>query len=75
MSALLVPHLMTCAVTPTRSDLVSMTTNAPLKAAAQEFVCLCMCAGADACAPYMSVYTGNALGARAVCNHMLLAIV
>lgn len=34
---------MTCAVTPTRSDLVSMTTDAPLKAAAPEFVCLCMC--------------------------------
>lgn len=39
---LLVPHLMTCAVTPTRSDLVSMTTDAPLKAAAPEFVWLCM---------------------------------
>lgn len=46
---------MTCAVTPTRSDLVSMTTDAPLKAAAQEFVCLCMCASVHTCIPYISV--------------------
>lgn len=40
---LLLPHLMTCAVTPTRLDLVSMTTDAPLKGAAPEFVSLHMC--------------------------------
>ena len=40
---LLLLRLMTCALTPTRSDLVSMTTDAPVKAAAPEFVCQSMC--------------------------------
>ena len=51
--------LMTCSVTPTRSDLVSMTTDAPFKAAAPE---LCVYACVSVCIhthipyiPYISV--------------------
>lgn len=56
LCVLLLPHLMTCAVTPTRSDLVSMTTDAPLKAAAPEFARLCICANVHT---FLSYYMVN----------------
>lgn len=65
---LLLSHLMTCALTPTRSDLVSMTTDAPLKAAAPEFVSMHMCQCACICTvDTQHIFQGHVPSTERVC--------
>lgn len=62
---------MTCAVTP-RSVLVSMTTDAPLKAAAQEFVCLRVRVSVHTCMRYIPVDERIPFGVRPHAAHAFL---